>query len=339
MKSLVPVYTDWFHDLTGFTESSYGDSKRDIAEVYENLIFNPYEGTITSRVTGRKLQYGAFESPNMLELIQRVEGSAGQFGDCKVSTIVGDVTTLHCDPNNANKVFQVASQFNALEMVSPKIAPSDGITDYANDLTQGPACAMACGAGTLYRNYYLQTDETQLNMAEDMLNMCSTSDDNGWRYVNGYLFLTSDMIGSLELESYNYIRVGIQRDTEVTLFGLGHNVTQVFCSALPIAYYEELSDDSLHDVAQYILESAYRSTLAVAMDNNHQRGIPEVYLTLLGAGAFGNRIENIINSIVNVVLPIVDGNGLDIKIVCYTSNIKNNVDALLNESILQRYLT
>eukprot|EP01045_Picozoa_sp_COSAG04_P042458 COSAG04_NODE_13423_length_606_cov_210.532544_1_plen_48_part_10 len=48
-------------------------------------------------------------------------------------------------------MFQVASQFNCLEMVSPGDQPEAGITRYALDHTQGPVCAMACPAGTVYR--------------------------------------------------------------------------------------------------------------------------------------------------------------------------------------------
>ena len=32
--------------------------------------------------------------------------------------------------------------------------PEDGVTVYSSDPTQGPACALACAAGSVYRNYY-----------------------------------------------------------------------------------------------------------------------------------------------------------------------------------------
>jgi hypothetical protein len=50
-------------------------------------------------------------------------------------------------------VVQAASQFNFLEFPSPGCLPEEGISNYANDHTQGPACAVACAAGTAYRNY------------------------------------------------------------------------------------------------------------------------------------------------------------------------------------------
>jgi hypothetical protein len=61
---------------------------------------------------------------------------------------------MHQSPENGGALFQVASQFNLLEMVSPSVTPEDGVTIYQNDRTQGPACAIAAGAATIYRNYF-----------------------------------------------------------------------------------------------------------------------------------------------------------------------------------------
>jgi hypothetical protein len=61
---------------------------------------------------------------------------------------------MHQLPKYAGALFQVASQFNLLEMVSPEITPEHGVTRYQHDRTQGPACAIAAGAATIYRNYF-----------------------------------------------------------------------------------------------------------------------------------------------------------------------------------------
>ena len=60
----------------------------------------------------------------------------------KFENMVGDVQTLICEKNNQGSVFQVASQFNCLEMINPGVSPSRGITGYIGDPTQGPACAL-----------------------------------------------------------------------------------------------------------------------------------------------------------------------------------------------------
>jgi hypothetical protein len=61
---------------------------------------------------------------------------------------------MHQRPENAGALFQVASQFNLLEMMSPSVTPEQGVTRYERDPTQGPACAVAAGAATIYRNYF-----------------------------------------------------------------------------------------------------------------------------------------------------------------------------------------
>ena len=61
---------------------------------------------------------------------------------------------MHADPELDGALFQVASQFNLLEMTGPSATPEDGVTRYSADHTQGPACAIAAGAATIYRNYF-----------------------------------------------------------------------------------------------------------------------------------------------------------------------------------------
>ena len=34
------------------------------------------------------------------------------------------------------------------------MTPEDGVTRYKDDPTQGPACAIAASAATMYRNYF-----------------------------------------------------------------------------------------------------------------------------------------------------------------------------------------
>ena len=65
---------------------------------------------------------------------------------------------MHQSPENAGALFQVASQFNLLEMVSPAVTPEQAVTRYQHDLTQGPACAIAADAATIYRNYFAPVD-------------------------------------------------------------------------------------------------------------------------------------------------------------------------------------
>ena len=77
--------------------------------------------------------------------------SGASLGPLTFEEIFGNVSTLHADKELAGSLFQVASQFNVLEMVSPDVGPEEGVTCYQHDRTQGPACAMACPAATVFR--------------------------------------------------------------------------------------------------------------------------------------------------------------------------------------------
>src|SRR5579871_4033486 len=108
-----------------------------------------------------------FQSPSCVARPLIVPQVAGRL---KVSNVAGDVAGMHRDPTNRYAMFQVVSQFNLLEMAGPEITPEDGVTRYALDRTQGPACAIAAGSATIYRNYFVpfdndlgQTHERQLD--------------------------------------------------------------------------------------------------------------------------------------------------------------------------------
>lgn len=86
-------------------------------------------------------------------------GSPGALaGQLSVSIVRGNVRDMHNAPENRGAMFQVASQFNLLEMPSPDVTPEHGVSGYQHDNTQGPACAMAAGAATIYRNYFAEVD-------------------------------------------------------------------------------------------------------------------------------------------------------------------------------------
>ena len=59
--------------------------------------------------------------------------------------------------------WQVASQANFLEFVDPSFSAADGIKEYSEDHTQGPASCIAAAPGTIVRNYLwnTQTPEPQ----------------------------------------------------------------------------------------------------------------------------------------------------------------------------------
>ena len=138
----------WFESLTGFPETS-------AQQVRANLQLDGQQ--LTSLVNNRSFDAGEFTTPTLGSLRQEIPlPSSGDF--IQIDELVADVQSLHQNPRNANAVFQVASQFNCLEMAAPHMVPEDGVGIYQNDWTQGPACCICAGGGTIYRNYFVELD-------------------------------------------------------------------------------------------------------------------------------------------------------------------------------------
>jgi hypothetical protein len=232
----------------------------------------------------------------------------------RISAIVGDAKALHADASNAGAFFQVASQFNLLEMTSPDVTPEQGVGIYERDPTQGPACAVACGAGTIYRNYLVdldgqigQTQAKQVDCLEGIGKALGNADSRLWSMQNGYALPSAEglkeidsKLGRMSESQLDELRcelkIGVQWDTQVTLQGCEHRVTQAYCSALPVAY-SCLSYEMWGRFASLILQAAYEATFAAALVNASKTGNRSVYLTSLGGGAFGNEPDWILDAI------------------------------------------
>jgi hypothetical protein len=111
------------------------------------------------------------------------------------------------------------------------------------------------------------------------------------------------------------LRVGIQWDTQVTLRGCEHKVTQTYCSALPVAYSYHPAN-LWQDFARLVLEASYEATICAAILNRQSTGNNHVFLTLLGGGAFGNETNWIIDAISRALTIYKDWN-IEARIVSY----------------------
>ncbi len=317
----------WFESLTGFVETSP-------EQVRENLILS--ENSIRSRVNDKVFICGRLETPSLGELRARINSTDYQKGTLSVREIVADVRQLHMNQSNAGALFQVASQFNLLEMTSPYISPEDGVEIYEKDRTQGPACAIAAGAGTIYRNYFAsvngeigQSLENQIDCLFELGNALGNSDNQLWTMNNGYVIASHDGLNKilhrlqesseLEIDKLRQLlRIGIQWDTQVTLGGASHRVSQAYCSALPVSYSPH-SSELWSDFARLILEASYEATICTAILNFVKGGGSKVYLTLLGGGVFGNETDWIMEGLERALTSYKDV-PLDVAIVSYGSS-------------------
>lgn len=324
-KSDATVVGNWFERLFGFTES-------DRSAVYNEL---EVEGnTLRSKRRGTEWTCGKLEIRSLADLRRQHHGLKRTTGSrIKVSEVVGDAKAFHADSANAGALFQVASQFNLLEMVSPSVTPEQGITIYEHDPTQGPACAVACGAGTTQRNYFVeldgqigQTARKQVDCLAAIGQALGNVHDRLWKMKNGYALPSADGLQEVDVKLSSMceseldnlrgmLKIGLQWDTQVTMAGCEHLVTQAYCSALPVAY-SGLPSRSWERFARLILEAAYEATFAAAVLNLSKTGNQSLYLTLLGGGAFGNDQEWIMDAIRRAA-ELYRRLDLDVKIVSF----------------------
>jgi len=295
----------WFEKLTGFREES-AEQVRENMSVDGNLL--------KSCVNGMAYTYGLLETPSLAELRDRVNHAGRHSEKLSVCEVIADVQQLHIDTSNAGSLFQVASQFNLLEMTSPHMTPEQGVGGYEYDLTQGPACAVAAGAGTIYRNYFValngklgQSSKNQIDCLADIGAALGNADKHLWEMRNGYalasenglLEITNKIKSATESEIdkiRKLLRIGVQWDTQVTLNNSKHTVTQAYCSALPVAYSPQ-SSELWAGFARIVLEASYEATICAGILNYLKTGNNKVFLTLVGGGAFGNENSWITNAI------------------------------------------
>ncbi len=321
----------WFSVLTGI-ESETPQSVGELLTV---------EGSsLISAANVRRFEIGTLTMPSLSELRGIDLPCEGQIS---VQEIVADVQRLHVLPENSGATFQVASQFNLLEMAAPSLIPELGVGRYEHDHTQGPACAIACGAGTIYRNYFVpvrggvgQSIDRQIDCLKDIGNALNNHEKIYWEMTNGYALLTprglSELAQTLRAMSQierdklrSLLRIGLHADTEVTLNNAGHRVTQIYCSAMPVAYGMGPAA-SWRELATLVLEAAYEATLFAAVENASRTGNKRVFLTMLGGGAFGNQDEWIVEAILRAI-HLVRQSNLEIYLVSYgaPSVIANSV--------------
>ena len=172
--------------------------------------------------------------------------------------MIGEVRLLH--RNAPGPSFQVASQFNLLEMLLPDVTPEHGATRHQGHPTQGPAYAIAAGAATICGNYLVpvhggagQTADRQLDELAEvgaaLQKAAGRPVGDLWAMRNGYALCTLAVLDAIATHLASAgketvdalrgrLRISMHRDVEVTN-GDGSDrlvVSQALCSALLIAY-------------------------------------------------------------------------------------------------------
>jgi hypothetical protein len=318
--------TRWFEQLFGFRETSYAGTR---------CMFAVEGPTLRSLANGRSFAIGTFSTPTLACLRERTRG--GRPGRLTVAhEVIGDVLELHARPENRGALFQVASQFNCLEFADPREVPELGITDYATDPTQGPACSLAAAAATVYRNYFApvggiagQTRERQLDNLDELAARLGVPGEH-FEVRNGYTWsdeqrlrhLGDVLVGHEREDLLGAVKIGLQTRVGVTFARRfvepdePTTVSQAFCSAVSCGY-SGVGLEHWQPLATLALDAAYEASLwAAVLDALEGHGSGRVWLTFLGGGAFGNRTEWI-GGAIGRALARLEGVELDVRIAHY----------------------
>ena len=357
----------WFGQLFGFEEENYNLTQLNFNLISQIVPSGRKILILKSKINKREFPIGNFDTHTLEEL--RNEVLINYLPTCKSTIehiIVDDILQIHGLSENNGAMFQVASQFNCLEFITPNEIPENGITKYQWDDTQGPACSIACAAATVYRNYftpiidkyykikYGQTNDKQINNLEDVLKVLNSD------YItvtNGYTFSSEEKLLSLNNKLKNdlnlrnniikNVRIGVHYNIGVTFdklyrkqypqnaFFIEHKkeqlISQAFCSAISVAY-SNLSKDLWEPFSILILQASYEATLWSAIMNSKSGGSNKVFLTMVGGGAYGNNRVWILDAIANAIVATSDY-GLNIKI-CHYKSINSDDEDYLQKKIL-----
>jgi hypothetical protein len=278
--------------------------------------------SVRSIENGRAFDIGEFEYVTLEELRTRVEAIKSEESNTDFGTpnhvshndpVKEDVQDYMRNPDFNNALFQVASQFNLLEMGHYTMKPEHGVDVYWHDYTQGPACAKATIGATLFRNYFVehegkqgQTADRQINGLRDILSHLGIVEDESYQYENGYVRLTKEnlrkcsaMIDQLSKEErFNLLgklSVGIHWECQVNDHerGLNQNVSLILCSGLPLGTYKRdgvLPIDA-ESLGRLVQDGMQEATILAGALNKIKFGTSKVVLTKLGLKSFGNPID------------------------------------------------
>ena len=341
----------WFSDEFGFNE--FGP-KNVVLEAAPDTFFEvlPREkdadgSILKSLANGQQWAIGTVSTPTLSELRRRYQErrsapAAGQdHRGLRFSAIEADVIDLHADASNLHATFQVASQFNCLEMPSDSYTPAAGITGYVNDRTQGPACALCTAPALIYRNY-LHSPHGQLNNLDEMSSALQNDDGRLWTMRNGYTLSKPQRLDELRRaiegasatvadreQLLGHLKVGVHADIAVTRKDeQGHQgrieesmvVSHVLGSACAVAYNPGTRADEWEPFARLVLEASYEACVLAALENRDRHdgmaGSKKLFLTLLGGDAFGNPQSWILDAI-RRALRKFEHEDLDVFLVCY----------------------
>ena len=360
-----PPRFSWFSSLFGFEECVGSPAEYEATRAA--FSYDPATGVLESPAGA--FPAGRFNTPSLAEL--RAAGRAviaaggggggGGGGGVTLSHVAtADVLALHAQHPGAT--FLAASGLNCLEFTGRGGAPEHGVAIYEHDMTQGPACALACAPGTVVRNYFAaNSPAAQLSLMDGVFEAMGGAEGAPFLVASGYVSAPRGAAGlaaaapALAEGAHSrgalrdLLRVGVQADTGVAWAarrprqpwaratpGGGEPpplVTQVYAAALSLGGYKEppdVPDAAWAPLATLVLEAAYEGTLwAAVAAAARPGGSRRVFLTGLGLGVFGNKARWVAAAIGRAVAALAaEGARLDVDFVHFRAVSAELRDAL-----------
>jgi hypothetical protein len=344
----------WFENLFGFQES--------LSAVQENFIIEelPDHATLTSTANNRTFNVGRFSVRNLPSFSHVLEHRSATPGTLHIirgegwlgeNSCICNVLETQSLPEFDGATFQAASNFNCLEYAAFGGIALLGVTNYVYDYTQGPYCALAAGAGPVYRNYFVpHADGTIGQLTKEIELLANTAIG---RFVqHGFPVLgTVDLaaVAGADWDDLDQFRVGPHENLEVTTrttrgsedlvtegIPRGQIVHQVYAAFLWFEELVERNETSLR-IARQLLIAQYRATVLAAWEMSAKypgrAGSRRLVLTAVGGGWFGNPRELIAGAVL-AAEDLIRQSGLEVYFVCYDSkDFDKWLDAALRQAM------
>lgn len=186
-----------------------------------------------------------------------------------------------------NTVFQVASNFNCLEIPRAEYNPFNGyfLTRQMTDSTQGPSASGGAAFGSILR--LIKHKENKINLLEDTTLITN----------NGKLKYSENK--NFKKFNPDLIKIGLHKNVEANFLRLPHifkynqngvKINQVFTSTCIC------NESTSNELSRMLLEKAYEGTYISAIITQ----APMLVLTLIGGGVFNNCLSLIIEIIMKI---------------------------------------
>ena len=221
--------------------------------------------------------------------------------------------------------FVVASTFMALEGFMGNYG--EGLSHMNYRPVQGEEAELGTIAAALYRRYFLP----DINLLQGITKTLSTHTKNGHEWlING---LAHGVTGPVKSDAMAGFDVGVHENIPVTSgyadnqlmprpdnkrwiplynkqFDGSLHISQIYTAAHNINVGNYLHDKNQRAVAHVVLMAAYEASLLAAI----KYGADALVLTMLGAGAFRNETDWIIDAL-NRLAPVIIASGIPVFIV------------------------